>query len=96
MTKSRFTNAIARATGEDYDIIAHRGFSLVSDECPLIDDDLDLLIADWDRIQAEDAFSLSQKHVEPLFEESRSIRVHAIANKKTRSRKQRGTSVRGH
>lgn len=96
MTKSRFTNAIARATGEDYGVIARRGFSLVSNECPLNDEDIQALISDWNRIQAEDAFSLADSHVEPLFEESRSIRVPAFAKRKARSRKHRVPTVQGH
>lgn len=54
MRPSKFHQAVAAATGEDHDVILQRGFSLV-DEAPAIDDeDLEALIADWDRIEAEE------------------------------------------
>lgn len=54
MRPSQFHQAVAAATGEDHDVILQRGFSLV-DEAPAIDDeDLEALIADWDRIEAEE------------------------------------------
>lgn len=54
MRPSQFHRAVAAATGEDHELILQRGFSLV-DEAPAIDDeDLEALIADWDRIEAEE------------------------------------------
>ena len=52
MTQSELHRAISRATGEDVDLVARRGFSLVDDEAPLADDDLDLLALNWDKLQA--------------------------------------------
>ena len=51
MTRSQLNQAVSRATGEDYDLIDHRGFSLVDDELPLQNDDLEALMIDWDEIQ---------------------------------------------
>ena len=53
MIQSQLIQAVARATGEDRDVIIHRGFSLVDVESPLTDKDLDALVIDWDNIQAE-------------------------------------------
>ena len=52
MTQTELHRAISRATGEDVDLVARRGFSLVDDEAPLVEDDLELLTLDWDAIQA--------------------------------------------
>ena len=52
MIQSQLIRAVARATGDDRDVIIHRGFSLVDVESPT-DEDLDALIIDWDNIQAE-------------------------------------------
>jgi hypothetical protein len=58
MTRSQLNRAVARATGDERDIISSRGFSLV-DETPAIDEnDLDEVIADWDRIRADESGSL--------------------------------------
>ncbi len=65
MTQSQLNRAVSRATGEDFDLIEHRGFSLVDDECPLQDDDLMALIVDWDQIQAEQNTSLFRDRQEP-------------------------------
>lgn len=56
MSPRELRRAIARATGESLDTIGMRGFSLVNDMAPLIEDDFDDLIADWDRIEAEEAY----------------------------------------
>ena len=53
MTTRQLHQAVSRATGEDADLIAHRGFSLVEDECPESDDDWAALALDWDRLDAE-------------------------------------------
>ena len=53
MTQSQLNRAVSRATGEDCDLIDRRGFSIVDDEMPLQEDDLEALIVDWDQIQAE-------------------------------------------
>lgn len=54
MRPSQFHQAVAAATGEDHAVILQRGFSLVDDAPAIADDDLDALIADWDRIEAEE------------------------------------------
>ena len=53
MTQSQLNQAVSRATGDDFDVIDSRGFSLVDDECPVQEDDLQALVVDWDRVQAE-------------------------------------------
>ena len=53
MTQSQLNRAVSRATGDDFDVIDRHGFSLVDDECPVNNDDLEALIVDWDQIQAE-------------------------------------------
>ncbi|WP_397570411.1 hypothetical protein [Schlesneria sp. T3-172] len=58
MTQNQLNRAVSRATGEDYDLIDHRGFSLVDDELPLQSDDLEALMIDWDQIQAEQATAM--------------------------------------
>ena len=58
MTQSQLNRAVSRATGEDFDLIDHRGFSLVDDQSPLQDYDLEALIVDWDQIQAEQATAM--------------------------------------
>lgn len=57
MTKSQLHRAVARATGDDCEVIMYRGFSLVDEESPLHDDDIEALIADWDQIEAEEITS---------------------------------------
>ncbi len=52
MTQSELNRLVARASGEDRDTIAARGFSLVEDELPIPEDDLALFV-DWDQAQAE-------------------------------------------
>jgi len=61
MTKSQLARAVARATGDDHEVIMHRGFSLIDDASPLDDEDLEALIADWDQIEAEE-ISSSYRH----------------------------------
>jgi len=58
MTQSQLNRAVSRATGEDCDLIDRRGFSLVDDESPVQEDDMQALIVDWDRIQAEQSTAL--------------------------------------
>ena len=53
MTQSQLNQAVSRATGDDFVVIDSRGFSLVDDECPVQEDDLQALVVDWDRVQAE-------------------------------------------
>lgn len=53
MTQSQLNRAVSRATGEDFELIERRGFSIVDDEQPIQDDDLAALVVDWDQIQAE-------------------------------------------
>jgi len=52
MTQTELHRAISRATGDDVEVIARRGFSLVDEDAPL-DGELDELAIDWDRLQAE-------------------------------------------
>ena len=58
MTQSQLNRAVSRATGDDFDVIDRHGFSLVDDESPIQDDDLEALIVDWDQIQADQATSM--------------------------------------
>ena len=53
MTQVQLNKAVCRATGEDYDLIDRLGFSLVDEQSPLQEDDMESLIVDWDRVQAE-------------------------------------------
>ena len=48
MTQHQLNRAVSAATGEDFDVIASRGFSLVEEETPDEDDDLRQYI-DWDQ-----------------------------------------------
>lgn len=54
MTRHELNEAISRATGDRRDIIAMRGFSLVDDSAAIDDLDLEAVIADWDRVRAEE------------------------------------------
>ncbi len=65
MTQSQLNRAVSRATGEDFDLIDHRGFSLVDDQSPLQDDELEALIVDWDQIQAEQATAMFRDRQAP-------------------------------
>jgi hypothetical protein len=54
MTTRQLHQAVSRATGEDVDLIAHRGFTLVDDSGQAeIDEDWAALALDWDRLDAE-------------------------------------------
>lgn len=68
MTHSQLNHAVSRATGETYDLIDHRGFSLVDDEMPLQEDDLEALMIDWDQIHAEQATSMFRDRQSPNVE----------------------------
>ena len=48
MTQAQLHRSVARATGEDVDLIACRGFSLVDEEVPLASEDWEELALDWD------------------------------------------------
>ena len=65
MTQSQLNRAVSRATGDDFDVIDSRGFSLVDEDAPLQDDDLEALIVDWDHIQAEQATAIFRDRQEP-------------------------------
>jgi hypothetical protein len=52
MTQTELHRAISRATGDDVEVIARRGFSLVDEDAPL-DGELEELAIDWDLLQAE-------------------------------------------
>lgn len=53
MTTRQFHQAVSRATGEDVETIAHRGFGLVDEDPPLDDDDWESLALDWDGLDAQ-------------------------------------------
>ena len=65
MTQAQLNRAISRATGDDFDVIDRHGFSLVDDECPVQEDDLEALIIDWDQIQAEQNMALFRDRQPP-------------------------------
>ena len=65
MTQSQLNRAVSRATGEDCDLIDHRGFSFVDDEFPLQNDDLEAQMIDWDQIQAEQATAMFRDRQAP-------------------------------
>ena len=44
MTQAQLNRAVSKSTGDDFDVIDRRGFSLVDDEPPVQDDDLLALI----------------------------------------------------
>jgi len=50
MTSQELHRAVARATGEDPELIARRGFSLVDEE-PAADDELLGRFLDWDEME---------------------------------------------
>ena len=52
MTQTQLNRAVSAATGEDRDVIARRGFSLLDEELPEEDDDLRQFI-DWDQLEAD-------------------------------------------
>jgi hypothetical protein len=53
MTQTELHRAISRATGDDVEVIARRGFSLLEDEHPASEDDLAAHVVDWDQLQAD-------------------------------------------
>jgi hypothetical protein len=61
MTRSQLNRAVARATGDGREIISSRGFSLVDETAAIDDQDLDQIIADWDRIRDEEIQSLGRR-----------------------------------
>lgn len=65
MTQNQLNRAVSRATGEDFELIDARGFSLVDDELPLQDDDLEALMIDWDQMQAEQAMAMFRDRQSP-------------------------------
>ena len=65
MNQAQINRAVSRATGEDFEVIERRGFSLVDDEPPLDDSDIEALILDWDQIQAEQTTSMFRDRQKP-------------------------------
>jgi|GEM_PF-857621 hypothetical protein len=65
MNQAQINRAVSRATGEDFEVIERRGFSLVEEESPLDDTDIEALIVDWDKIQAEQTTSMFRDRQEP-------------------------------
>ena len=65
MTQTQLNRAVSRATGEDYDLIDDRGFSLLDDELPLQNDDLEAQMIDWDQIQADQATAMFRDRQAP-------------------------------
>jgi len=57
MTRTQLNRAVARATGDDCEVVSYRGFNLVQEDPVLLNEDLDALIADWERIEAEELTS---------------------------------------
>ena len=53
MTTRQLHQAISRATGEDVELIARRGFSLVENDQSETDEDWAALALDWDRLDAK-------------------------------------------
>jgi hypothetical protein len=50
MTQHELNRAVARATGESWQTIAERGFSLVDTSEPVTDADFEALTVDWDAL----------------------------------------------
>ncbi len=53
MTQSQLNHAVSKATGDDCDIIESRGFSLISEEAPVQEDDFLALLTAWQQVEAE-------------------------------------------
>ncbi len=53
MTTRQLHQAVSRATGEDVELIAQRGFSLVDENRPPADEDWAAMALDWDQLDAE-------------------------------------------
>lgn len=75
MSPLELHRAIARATGESHDVITSRGFSLVNDMEPLVDDDFDDLIADWEMIEAEEIAAHRISTSKPHFSKNQRVRT---------------------
>jgi hypothetical protein len=50
MTQLELNRAVARATGESWQTIADRGFSLIDVSEPVTDADFEALTVDWDAV----------------------------------------------
>ena len=53
MLQTQLNRAVSRATGEDFQVIHSRGFSLLDECSPLLDEDLESMIIDWDDVECE-------------------------------------------
>lgn len=51
MTRNQLNAAVARATGEDLEVIAGRGFGLVEDRPPTSNEEWEALAIDWDELE---------------------------------------------
>ena len=51
MTRNQLNAAVARATGDDIEVIAGRGFSLVEDRPPTSNEEWEELAIDWDELE---------------------------------------------
>ena len=61
MTQAQLNRAVSKSTGDDFDVIDRRGFSLVDDEPPVQDDDLLALMNDWQQIEDEQATAVNRR-----------------------------------
>ena len=61
MTQAQLNRAVSKSTGDDFDVIDRRGFSLVDDAPPVQDDDLLALINDWQQIEDEQATAVNRR-----------------------------------
>jgi len=61
MTQAQLNRAVSKSTGDDFDVIDRRGFSLVDDEPPVQEDDLLLLVMDWQQIEDEQATAVNRR-----------------------------------
>jgi len=52
MTQAQLNRAVSNATGEDFEVIVRRGFSLLEEDFPEEDDGLQLFF-DWDEHAAD-------------------------------------------
>lgn len=53
MTSNQLNAAVARATGEDLEVIAERGFNLVDDQPPTSNEEWMALALDWDDLEQD-------------------------------------------
>ena len=51
MTRNQLNAAVARATGDDIEVIAGRGFSLGEDRPPTSSEEGEELAIDWDELE---------------------------------------------